>query len=465
MAQSLAEVFRTARERAELDEDDPANRYLLQALREDKRQGQRLAVLARWIALVIIGLYLPFLNPNWEVLYYEVMLLGFALNGWIQLRVARVGVSRVELLLLFVDVALMTFVLIVPNPFVDAVWPLAMQYQFNGFMYFFIFLAFATLAYSWRTLFAFGTWTSGLWIVSMLIIWFIPAEYPELTAAVKGALAGHPQIFEFLDPNEVDIPARLQEVIVLIIVTATLALGGWRTNQLLIKQAEAARERNNLSRHFPPNIVDRLADRDQPLGVVRSQPVAVMFVDIVGFTQFASRHTPDEVVDTLREFHSRMEHAVFQHEGTLDKFLGDGLMATFGTPEPGPNDAHNALRCAQAMVSSIDEWNRKREKEGTEQIRLSLGVHYGDAVLGDVGSERRLEFAVLGDTVNVASHLESLSRPLGVQIVLSDDMVQRVRSESDEDDDALDGFRCGDTHTLKGREEPVQVWMGSEQRA
>jgi adenylate cyclase len=192
-----------------------------------------------------------------------------------------------------------------------------------------------------------------------------------------------------------------------------------------------------------------------------------MFIDIVGFTQFAARHTPEEVVTFLRDFHGRMEQAVFQHEGTLDKFLGDGLMATFGTPEPGPSDALNALNCAREMMRVMEEWNRQREQAGEEIIHLSIGVHYGDVVIGDVGSERRLEFAVLGDTVNVASRLEALTRPLGVHTVLSDDLVKAVNGAGSKTggtgiDDVLNGFHCGESQQLRGRDAPVLVWMDGE---
>ncbi len=142
-----------------------------------------------------------------------------------------------------------------------------------------------------------------------------------------------------------------------------------------------------------------------------------MFADIVGFTKFAERQTADQVVSTLRGFHARMERAVFDNGGTLDKFLGDGLMATFGTPDPGPHDASNAVRCGHAMLAAIEDWNRERRASGAEPIALSVGLHCGTVVLGDIGSERRLEFAVLGDVVNVASRLEALTRD--PQIVLT----------------------------------------------
>jgi adenylate cyclase len=438
---------------------EASNEILTEALAADKREGLGLAVKARWSALAVIALLLPYLNQTWSVLYYESLLTGFALIGWAQLKIGRVGRSRAELFLILCDLVLLTFTLVVPNPLVDFSWPPAMQYRFDNFIYFFVLLSGGTLAFSWRTTLTMGLWTTVLWMAAMTWVIFQPLTHPELSAAVKAALAGHPHLYDFLDPNDVLIPNRIQEVVVFLIVAGTLALGGWRTNRLLVRQAAAARERANLARYFPPNIVDRLADRDRPLGAVRSQSVAVMFADIVGFTHIAERQSPDEVVATLREFHARMERAVFDNQGTLDKFLGDGLMATFGTPDSGPHDAENALRCARAMVKTVDDWNEARARVGAEPISLSIGAHYGKAVLGDIGSERRLEFAVLGDVVNVASRLEALTRELGVQVIVSDDLMQTAHAQATPGAEALlSDFRRGEPQSLRGRDEPILVW-------
>jgi len=217
-----------------------------------------------------------------------------------------------------------------------------------------------------------------------------------------------------------------------------------------------ARERTNLARYFPPNIVDQLAHTDQPLAAVREQDVAVMFVDIVGFTKFAEAHSPGETVGTLREFHARMERAVFDHHGTLDKFLGDGLMATFGTPQAGDRDAGNALACAKAMLAAVDRWNAERRAVGAEEIRVSVGVHYGTVVLGDIGSERRLEFAVLGDTVNVASRLEGLTRTLDARMAVSGQLLDAARAEAGQEVGG-DLTSAGATD-IRGRDEEIHVW-------
>ena len=189
------------------------------------------------------------------------------------------------------------------------------------------------------------------------------------------------------------------------IVAMILALAARRSNALLISHAGIERERTNLARYFSPNVVEELSKNDEPLKQVRTQDVAVLFADIVGFTAYSDGRSPTEVIGTLRRFHERMEREVFRHDGTLDKYLGDGLMATFGTPFTGDCDAGNALRCAQAMIGSMDELNLERKHRGEPPIQLSLGLHYGPVVLGDIGLNR-LEFAVIGTTVNAASRLE-----------------------------------------------------------
>ena len=413
-ANLLARSFRNRRGGLSEEEFSRTDAYLRVALSENKRDGLLLAVRARWVALAIIALLLPYLNFTWEALYYEFLLIGFALIGWAQLRAGRVAQSRRELVLIFADLALLTFTMVVPNPFHGDVWPTAFQYKLGDFSYFYVLLASATMAYSWRTIIAFGAWTTGLWLAALGLVVLFGTEVPELSQTVAVALVGYERMLEFVDPNDPQVAIRVQEVVVFLIVAGILALNGRRTNHLIIRQAEVARERANLARYFPPSIVDQMAERDQPLGAVRSQVVAVMFVDIVGFTRIAERQTPEDVVALLRAFHGRMENAVFDQHGTLDKFLGDGLMATFGTPDPGSQDAGNAVRCARAMLAEMDRWNREREAAGDQPIEISIGLHYGTVVLGDIGSARRLEYAVLGDTVNVASRLEELIPPSGM---------------------------------------------------
>ena len=139
-----------------------SNLFLAQALEKEKMEGHRLAIIARTVALILIGLLLPFLNFSPSVLFYEATLLMFIALGWLQLRLASVGYSKSELLLIFADVGLLTLLFVTPNPFLSQDVPTAFMYRFDYFIYFFIFLALGTLAYSYRTVWAMGTWIVAL---------------------------------------------------------------------------------------------------------------------------------------------------------------------------------------------------------------------------------------------------------------------------------------------------------------
>ena len=427
------------------------------ALADSKREGLWLAVRARWVALAVIALTLPIMNPHWEVIYYIVSLGLFAVIGWAQLKVGKAGVSRPELFLMFCDLALLTFIAVVPNPWSPGGWPIGMQFRFNTFIYFFVLLATAPLAYSWRTVIAMGTWTAALWAVGVGWVWLQPETHAALAERVRAAVGSDVRMFALIDPTAVHIAARFQEIVVFLIVAVTLAVAVRRSNALLVSHAGIERERTNLARYFSPNVVEQLSKNDEPLKQVRTENVAVLFADIVGFTAYADGRNPAEVIGTLRRFHERMEREIFRHEGTLDKYLGDGLMATFGTPFPGASDAGNALRCAQTMLGTIDDLNRERRHRGEPPIRISIGLHYGQVVLGDIGLNR-LEFAVIGTTVNAASRLESLTREFGCAIIASDDLVQRASAETSSSDADFTHLVAQPPQAIRGLEQPLGIW-------
>jgi adenylate cyclase len=214
------------------------------------------------------------------------------------------------------------------------------------------------------------------------------------------------------------------------------------------------RARANLARYVAPTMAELLAHADEPFGPARSQEIGVLFADMVGFTQFAEDASPDAVFALLRDFQSRFAKIVFAWGGTLDKFTGDGIMATFGTPAPGSRDAANALECARAIAVEMDMLDRERRARGEPSLRASVGVHWGPALMGNIGDEKRLEFAVVGDTVNVASRLEGLTRLLRADVVASEAVITRAAAQGLKPD----GFAARGKQTLRGRDEPVVVW-------
>ena len=131
-------------------------------------------------------------------------------------------------------------------------------------------------------------------------------------------------------------------------------------------------------------------------------------------------------------------------------------MATFGTPAAGEADATRALRCARAMIAAMSVWNREREAAGEPAIRAGFDLHYGPAVLGDIGANR-LEFAVIGDTVNVASRVEALTRELGVELAATEALCAQVQAESGPEEAALTGLSPGGEAAIRGGERRVAL--------
>ncbi|HEY5205051.1 MAG TPA: adenylate/guanylate cyclase domain-containing protein [Roseiarcus sp.] len=221
----------------------------------------------------------------------------------------------------------------------------------------------------------------------------------------------------------------------------------------------AERARNNLSRYFSPNIVELLASQDEPLGAGRRETVAVLFADIVAFTQMAEAMAPEDVLAMLREFHARMTAQIFAGGGTVDQYMGDGIIAVFGATASSPNDAASALNCAEMMLETLERWNLEREGKGDARIDIGIGLNYGPVVLGDVGSEYGMSFTAIGDTVNAAARLQVLTRSLKTQLVVGDAVIRAIQASSPE----IAAERIGrledrGEHNLRGRSSPVRIW-------
>ena len=186
-----------------------------------------------------------------------------------------------------------------------------------------------------------------------------------------------------------------------------------------------------------------------------------MFSDVRQFTAISEiyREDPQGLTTLMNRFLTPLSDVIMERKGTIDKYMGDAIMATFGTPHGGPRDATNAMACARAMLRAVDAWNEERAGFGDGPIAIGIGLHFGPAVMGDIGDERRLEYAVVGDTVNVAARLESLTRTVHAPLVVSDDAVSAAKREGGSElDAALAGLVKGDAATVRGRAGEVGVW-------
>jgi adenylate cyclase len=177
--------------------------------------------------------------------------------------------------------------------------------------------------------------------------------------------------------------------------------------------------RANYSRFMPEYVVKQLLDNPNSFKLGgANQTVTVLFVDIRGFTSLAERSKPETIVALLNHFFSAMSDVIFEHGGTIDKYIGDGVMSIFGAPTATPDDARNAVEAAIHMQNRVVKLNAQLQAEGLPEISVGIGLHTGEATIGYIGSDKRSEYTAIGDTVNLASRLESNAG--GGQIFISE---------------------------------------------
>lgn len=215
---------------------------------------------------------------------------------------------------------------------------------------------------------------------------------------------------------------------------------------------KADRRRHNLTRFFSPLIVSELQERGQALGLER-RSAAIMFIDLRDFTSFTETATARELAFVLAEYRQLVSQTIFHHRGTVDKFIGDGVMAVFGQPRPTEDDADRALACALDLVDTLSDWRNYGVRIGYPALDAAIGLHYGTVVGGVLDSGCHSEFTVIGDAVNVAQRLETLAKSLDAPLVISCDLVARLQGPV-----PTAAWMSLKSAALSGRRLPIDVW-------
>jgi adenylate cyclase len=203
------------------------------------------------------------------------------------------------------------------------------------------------------------------------------------------------------------------------------------------------------SRFVNPYVVRQLMERGGLEGEGRTREVTLLFSDIRGFTTLSETRPPQEVVDILNRYFSRQVEVVFRHGGSLDKFIGDAIMAFWGAPLDDPGHAEHSVACALDMADELLAFREELGAAGAG-FDVGIGLHSGPAVVGLIGSDRRREYTSIGDTVNLASRIEGLTKDAGRRILVSRETMQRCQG-------AFDFVSCG-TFPVKGRAQPVELF-------
>jgi PAS domain S-box-containing protein len=204
--------------------------------------------------------------------------------------------------------------------------------------------------------------------------------------------------------------------------------------------------RDTFSRYLSQQVLEEvLTSKHRPALQSTRRELSVLFADIRNFTRFAEMFQPEEVVDALNQYLDLMVGSLFANQGTLDKFLGDGLLAFFGAPLHQPDHARRAVQAALDTQNAIAELNKRRRQQGAITLEIGIGINSGEAIVGNIGSEKRMEYTVIGDMVNVAQRLQSRAQP--GEVLISDTTLPHVASH-------VTVHQTVEEH-VKGRRRPV----------
>ncbi len=289
-------------------------------------------------------------------------------------------------------------------------------------------------------------WLAALFALLSLSPWLARGEPLLLFSATSGlllALAGLSVLFFRWQLLHIDVVPAL---------AATMGSSlWWGVTGFIATVREKLEMRRAFDRYVPPEVVGEIIRNPAMLALGgQRRELSVLFSDIRGFTSISEKITPEQLVALLNSYLNRMTNVVFANHGTLDKYIGDAIMAIFGAPLPRNDHAVWACRTALVMLQRLEEVVPEWRAAGLDRPRIGIGVNSGEMIVGNIGSEQRLDYTVIGDAVNLASRLEGLNKTYGTAVIISEDTWRAVGQH----------FLCRelDFVRVKGKDRPVRIF-------
>lgn len=378
------------------------------AIREQEEMAERLISWFQLFVVITLGtLYMVGPKPNimfdiipWALLAYLVLTLGrIVWSHRTRLPDWAVAVSA------FFDIALL----------MALIWSFHLRYEqppsfylkAPTLLYVFIFIALRALRFEAWTVVWTGLVASLGWGVLMAYVVFIDPNDTMITRDY--AL--------YMTSNSILVGAEVDKILSILLVTIIIAVALSRAKRLLVRSVSEQAAARELSRFFSPEVAEKIkgADRSIDAGVGEMRKAAILNLDMRGFTTYAAEADPNDAMSLLAAYQSRMVPVIIEHGGSIDKFLGDGIMATFGATEPSQTYAADGLRALEATIAAARAWREERGRAGLPCPAINGALASGTILFGAVGDETRLEFTVIGDAVNLSAKLEKMNKILKIE--------------------------------------------------
>ena len=440
------------RRRSDREAEDKLPERVQAAIRRQEIESQRLISVLQ-LGVVVFFMLLAAIQPDQPAAVRDpdivdpvpIVLGGYALFTLVRLYLSwreRLG-PFVLYLSIVVDMALL--LALIWSFHIEYGQPPSFYLKAPTMIYVFIFIGLRVLSFRARYVVAAGITAAAGWAA--------------LTAYAVYAAGGHEMItrdyVEYMTSNSILVGAETDKIIAILVVTVVLAAAMNQARRLVVRSATESAAARDLARFFSPEVARRITASQQRIeaGTAMACDAAVVFCDIRGFTRFSHTVTPGEVIAMLTDYQHALVPAIQAHGGTIDKFMGDGIMATFGAVRPSGSAAADALRAVDAVMEAAVEWTRRRAAEGRPVHRVNASAAFGPIVFGAVGDGDRLEYTVIGDPVNQAAKLEKANRTQAV-----DALTDRATFEAA----VRQGYEAGSVEhrsgsRLEGFDEPVDL--------
>ncbi|MFW6249652.1 MAG: adenylate/guanylate cyclase domain-containing protein [Alkalispirochaetaceae bacterium] len=300
------------------------------------------------------------------------------------------------------------------------------------------------------------TWfTAGAGVLTIIVLLFVVSRITRPVTQVVGAMR------EILSSNDLSsrVDVHFRDEIGEMSKTFNVMVGELDkaydrikryAYEAVLAQKREHKIRNIFQKYVPQEIIDRFFRNPEEMLVGDNRRLSVLFSDIRSFTSISEQMSPAVLVSSLNRYFSVMVELIMDRGGVIDKYIGDAIMAFFGAPVQGDNDARASVEAGMAMIEALDEFNAEQKRHELPEFRIGVGINYGEVTVGNIGTDRKMDYTVIGDMVNVASRLEGLTKVYNQPLIISEYVTAEL-------DDSI-ATRIVDSVAVKGRAAGLRIY-------